>query len=126
MGTPTGFIGRAYDALLTDRSSLKPIILEKGTTNGKVERFNATLAREWAYIREYNSEQERRVALVVFLNHYNHDRPHAGIGHRPPSSRVPRSSYRITGPCPAIPATPHPNRHPEQLTLDLDPVEPTS
>jgi len=41
-------------------------------TNGKVERFNGTLAREWAYVREYGSEAERRAALVAFLNFYNY------------------------------------------------------
>ncbi|MFJ8539041.1 DDE-type integrase/transposase/recombinase [Streptomyces sp. NPDC093591] len=33
-------------------------------TNGKVERFNGTLAREWAYVRDYASEQERRATLA--------------------------------------------------------------
>lgn len=65
-------------------------------TNGKVERFNGTLAREWAYIREYASEEQRRHALTDFLNHYNHDRPHASLGHKPPSTRVPLASYRLT------------------------------
>lgn len=65
-------------------------------TNGKVERFNGTLAREWAYVREYESEAARRIALVDFLNHYNYDRPHAAIGHKPPASRVPLATYRLT------------------------------
>lgn len=65
-------------------------------TNGKVERFNGTLAREWAYVREYESEAERRMALVDFLNHYNYERPHAAIGHKPPASRVPLATYRLT------------------------------
>jgi hypothetical protein len=37
-----------------------------------VERFDGTLAREWAYVREHSSEEERQVALVDFLNHYNY------------------------------------------------------
>ena len=28
-------------------------------TNGKVERFNRTLATEWAYAKPYTSENER-------------------------------------------------------------------
>jgi hypothetical protein len=28
-----------------------------------VERFNRTLAREWAYVRAYSGESERRAAL---------------------------------------------------------------
>ncbi|MGW4125118.1 integrase core domain-containing protein [Nocardia sp. NPDC004711] len=67
-----------------------------------------TLARGWAYVPEYDSEQDRRAALVDFLNHYNHDRPHAGIGHRSPSSRVPQRNYRLTSPCSRIPTTPPP------------------
>jgi transposase InsO family protein len=65
-------------------------------TNGKVERFNGTLAREWAYVREYASEQERRAALPGWLNHYNHERPHSALGQRPPASRVPSAIYRLT------------------------------
>lgn len=49
-------------------------------TNGKVERLNGALAREWAYVRDYTSEQGHRAALVDFLNYYNHDRPHAALG----------------------------------------------
>ncbi|MGA5606368.1 DDE-type integrase/transposase/recombinase [Streptomyces griseoincarnatus] len=38
-------------------------------TNGKVERYNGTLPREWAYVRGYTSEHERRVAVADFLNY---------------------------------------------------------
>lgn len=93
-------------------------------TNGKVERFNGTLAREWAYIRDYDSEQARRAALVDFLNHYNHDRPHAGIGHKPPISRVPLCTYRLTDIAAAAPA--FLPLEPEQLVFEIDIVEPTS
>ncbi|WP_083894212.1 integrase core domain-containing protein [Nocardia tenerifensis] len=96
-------------------------------TNGKAERFNGTLAQKWAYVREYDSEQARRAALVDFLNTYNHDRPHAGIGHRSPSSRVPQRNYRLTGPCPASPTTRDlPVIGPEQLILGSKPVQPIS
>ncbi|MEV7896895.1 IS481 family transposase, partial [Streptomyces cyaneofuscatus] len=36
-------------------------------TNGKVERFNRTLADEWAYQRPYTSNTERTAALADFL-----------------------------------------------------------
>lgn len=65
-------------------------------TNGKVERFHRTMSNEWAYVREYRSEEERRAALVGFLNEYNHDRPHSALGQKPPSSRVPNREHRIT------------------------------
>ncbi|MGW9419775.1 IS481 family transposase, partial [Cellulosimicrobium funkei] len=43
-------------------------------TNGKVERFNRTLAQEWAYARPYRSESEKREAFTGWLHHYNHHR----------------------------------------------------
>jgi transposase InsO family protein len=57
-------------------------------TNGKVERFNRTLASEWAYARPYASEAERDAAYADWLHHYNHHRPHTGIGGSTPASRV--------------------------------------
>lgn len=57
-------------------------------TNGKVERFNRTLAAEWAYAEIYTSEQERAAAYDRWLHHYNHHRPHTGIGGLTPSERV--------------------------------------
>jgi transposase InsO family protein len=56
-------------------------------TNGKVERFNRTLADEWAYARLWKSERSRRLALDRFLHRYNHHRHHTAIG-GPPISRV--------------------------------------
>jgi len=44
-------------------------------TNGKVERFNRTLAAEWAYAKPYASEAERAAAYETWLHHYNHHRP---------------------------------------------------
>ena len=57
-------------------------------TNGKVERFNRTLAAEWAYARPYASEAEREAAYPDWLHHYNHHRPHTGLGGATPASRV--------------------------------------
>ena len=56
-------------------------------TNGKVERFNRTLADEWAYARLWKSERSRALALDRFLHRYNHHRHHTAIG-GPPASRV--------------------------------------
>ncbi len=84
-------------------------------TNGKVERFNLTMAKEWAYVREYSSEAERRAELVSFLNFYNHERPHTALGGLAPASRVPRSAYRLTA---AGIAMPDPPPWPTQLTFD--------
>ena len=37
-----------------------------------------------------------RAALIDFLNFYNYERPHAALGHKPPASRVPLATYRLT------------------------------
>jgi len=57
-------------------------------TNGKLERFHQTMAREWAYGLAYRSHRERTQALPHSLDHYNHRRPHSAIRDRPPISRV--------------------------------------
>ena len=57
-------------------------------TNGKVERFHQTMAREWAYGLAYRSSRHRNAALPHWLHHYNTRRPHSSIGDRPPISRV--------------------------------------
>jgi transposase InsO family protein len=57
-------------------------------TNGKVERFHQTMAREWAYGLVYQSHHDRAAALPHWLEHYNHTRPHSSLGDRPPISRV--------------------------------------
>ena len=62
-------------------------------TNGKVERFNRTLAAEWAYAATYDSDEARAATYRAWLHHYNHHRPHTGIGGLTPSARV----HNLTG-----------------------------
>jgi len=57
-------------------------------TNGKAERFNRTLAEEWAYIRPFDSSAERAAALPGWLHTYNHHRSHTALGGLPPISRT--------------------------------------
>jgi transposase InsO family protein len=57
-------------------------------TNGKVERFNRTLAAEWAYAKPYTSEQARAADYQAWLHHYNHHRPHTALDGKTPSERV--------------------------------------
>jgi transposase InsO family protein len=57
-------------------------------TNGKVERFHQTMAREWAYGLTYRSHRQRNQALPHWLDHYNRRRPHSSLGRLPPLSRV--------------------------------------
>ena len=57
-------------------------------TNGKAERFIRTLLSGWAYGAIYGSSTERTAALDGWLWHYNHQRRHSALGHRPPVSRT--------------------------------------
>jgi transposase InsO family protein len=57
--------------------------------NGKVERFNRTLATEWAYRQPFTSNDQRAAALAPWLEHYNTERRHSALGGLPPVSRLP-------------------------------------
>jgi transposase InsO family protein len=56
--------------------------------NGKAERFNRTLAIEWAYRRPFTSNTARSRTLAPWLDIYNTQRPHHALGGHPPLSRV--------------------------------------
>ncbi len=114
--TVTGFVERALaffaehdivaKRLMTDNAftyvknrSLRELLARRGIrhlttepyrprTNGKVERFHQTMAREWAYGLSYRSHHQRNQALPHWLDHYNRTRPHSSLGDRPPISRV--------------------------------------
>jgi transposase InsO family protein len=58
-------------------------------TNGKIERLNRTLLREWAYSRVFTSNAERAGCLPSFIEHYNTRRRHSALGGLPPISRLP-------------------------------------
>ncbi|AWG00646.1 transposase [Clavibacter michiganensis subsp. insidiosus] len=55
--------------------------------NGKVERFNRTLATEWAYRQPFTSNQARTDALDPWIQHYNTERIHSSHG-LTPAARV--------------------------------------
>lgn len=57
-------------------------------TNGKAERFIQTLLRRWAYQRAYLNSTLRNAALPKWVHRYNHHRPHASLGRKPPISRL--------------------------------------
>lgn len=61
-------------------------------TNGKVERFNRTLAAEWARgaLRQRSRADRSLRDLAASLHHH---RPHTGIGGQTPSARV----HNLTG-----------------------------
>ena len=56
--------------------------------NGKVERYQQSLAREVLYAHPYDSETARREAIAVYLIHYNYHRPHTAAGNQPPATRA--------------------------------------
>lgn len=56
--------------------------------NGKVERYNRTLATEWAYACMYASNTERTTALAAWVEQYNTERHHTALGGATPISRV--------------------------------------
>jgi transposase InsO family protein len=56
--------------------------------NGKVERFNRTLATEWAYRQVFLTNDERSAALAPWLELYNTQRRHTALGGLPPISRL--------------------------------------
>ena len=113
--TAIGFLRRAVDfyrrygitveAILTDngsayRSSVHALACRalkirhlrtrpyRPQTNGKAERFIRTLLAGWAYGAIYGSSKERTAALDGWLWHYNHQRRHSALGHRPPVTRT--------------------------------------
>ncbi len=57
-------------------------------TNGKVERLQQTMDREWARGLSYRSSADRRAALPHWLDHYNESRRHSALGNRPTIARV--------------------------------------
>ena len=114
--TVTGFVARALDffashgitarRLQTDNAwiyihnrSLRELLADRGIQhrripprtpkrNGKVERYQQTLAREWAYGQRYRNSDARATALPIWLKHYNFTRNHSSLSNRPPISRV--------------------------------------
>jgi transposase InsO family protein len=57
--------------------------------NGKVERFNRTMATEWAYRQPFTNNDQRAAALAPWLEHYNTVRRHSALEGLPPVSRLP-------------------------------------
>jgi transposase InsO family protein len=75
---------------LLDRRAIRHLRTRPYTprTNGKVERYQQTLQREWAYALEYASNKARRASLPHWVRHYNERRTHSALGNRTPLNRV--------------------------------------
>jgi transposase InsO family protein len=53
-------------------------------TNGRVERFNGTIQSECLYALEFHAEEERDLAIWLYVAYYNAERPHTALGGHPP------------------------------------------
>jgi transposase InsO family protein len=75
---------------LLERNRIRHLLIpiRRPQVNGKVERYQQTLKREWALGQIYRSSDHRAQALSHWLPHYNVRRPHSSPGGRPPISRV--------------------------------------
>jgi transposase InsO family protein len=80
---------RALADLLA-RHGLRHLLIppRRPQVNGKVERFQQTLKREWGLGHTYRSSDHRAQALSHWLLYYNERRPHSSLGGRPPITRV--------------------------------------
>lgn len=56
--------------------------------NGKVERYQRSLAEKVLYAREFSCEDDRLAAIEIRNIHYSYHRPHSTAGGRPPASRL--------------------------------------
>jgi transposase InsO family protein len=56
--------------------------------NGKAERYNRTLASEWAYRQVWLSNEARTNALAPWVEHYNTERAHIALAGLTPLARL--------------------------------------
>jgi len=75
---------------LLDSNGIRHLLIpyRRPQVNGKVERYQQTLKREWALGQVYRSSDHRAQALSHWLRYYNERRPHSSLGGRSPISRV--------------------------------------
>jgi transposase InsO family protein len=66
-------------------------------TNGKVERFHRILLEEWAYIRNWTSENERVAGYDAFMHFYNHHRSHGALRWSTPMATLTRLRDDLPG-----------------------------
>jgi transposase InsO family protein len=64
-------------------------------TNGKAERFIQTALREWAYATAFETSEQRKAELPLWLHRYNWHRPHASLAKKPPISRIQIDSNNV-------------------------------
>src|SRR5207247_3728724 len=52
--------------------------------NSYIERFHRSLKEEEVWTAEYRSVEEAKTSIARWIQEYNHDRPHRGVGNRTP------------------------------------------
>ncbi len=75
------------------------------TTTGKVERFHKTLRGEFLNGKFFSSVEDAQAALDIWIDEYNHRRPHQAIGKVPPYQRFQLAEPK-PGPVEATPPDP--------------------
>ena len=66
-------------------------------TNGRAERFIGTIQRECAYRDQFTSDEERALAITLFVGWYNTRRPHTALEGDTPQGWLDR--WRVTHVC---------------------------
>lgn len=94
-GTPRGirsdngreFIAATVISWLQERG-VEPIFVEKASPqqNSFIERFNGTMRDEVLHGEEFNSVLEAQVVITAWLDVYNQQRPHRGLGMMTPAA----------------------------------------
>jgi hypothetical protein len=89
----TGRFGPGTGEVLFDRicreNGIKHLLTapRSPTTTGKVERFHRTLRQEFLTGRVFDSIEQAQAELDAWVEQYNHQRPHQGVGMVPPFER---------------------------------------
>jgi transposase InsO family protein len=105
----TGRFGPGTGEVLFDRicreNGIKHLLTapRSPTTTGKVERWHKTLRAEFLTGKVFASIADAQAQLDVWVDTYNHDRPHQSIGMVAPWER-----FRLANPDPAVAPTPPP------------------
>jgi transposase InsO family protein len=75
------------------------------TTTGKVERFHKTLKREFLDGKSFESIADAQAELDMWVQHYNHERPHQSVGDRAPIERFRLAKRETSRPLMSSPNT---------------------
>ena len=105
-GSPNLFIPTMAESLLLStlkiglKVGVKPIQIYPGSPweNGYNERFNSILRYEVLNAEWFHSIKQAQVAINVWLEEYNHIRPHHALGMRPPAQETLLEKIKIVVP----------------------------